>query len=409
MQKQYLCRALFIAKQQTNTKRMSSTNTQRHIVFLPAWYPHKYDSMFGLFVRKHAEAAALSHHISVLYLYALEDSTAPLSVEHTQPQQQLSEWHIYYPKSKNPFLYLWRFVYYFFWGMGQIKKTRSIDAVHVHVLSRMGILASLYRLWHATPYIITEHWSRYLPSVNTYRGFWRKLLTSWSVKRAHAVLPVSHNLAQAMQQQGLSHPNYKVVNNVVAQVFFETQQPKGSITRAIHVSTFEDKSKNISGMLRNIAQLRKQGHTFEVVMIGIGQDYEAMQRLAADLGLLNSVVYFRGELQENELAQEMAQSHFLIMYSNYENVPVVISEAMACGLPVLATDVGGIHEHVNSSRGLLCPPQNDETFCQALEQMLHTHMHYNSQSINKYALQQFSYPAVAQELSHIYSEACQKK
>ena len=40
---------------------------RKHIVFLARWYPHRYDPMFGLFVQRHAEAAALFNDITVIY------------------------------------------------------------------------------------------------------------------------------------------------------------------------------------------------------------------------------------------------------------------------------------------------------------------------------------------------------
>ncbi len=375
-----------------------------HIVFLPAWYPHKYDAMFGLFVRKHAEAAALQHHINVLYLYALNDTHAKTSIEHTQ-SGNLSEWYIYYPKSKNPLLYLWRFLYYFFKGMRLIRQQKKIDLLHVHILSRMGVLAYLYNRLYGTPYVITEHWSRYLPSVNNFKGFWRKRLTRLSVKHAKAMMPVSQNLARAMQNHHLKNANYKIVNNVVADVFFQTSlnYPNTTKIRAVHVSTFENKSKNISGILHNIAHIAKTRSDFELIMIGYGMDYDKMRTLAKKLNLLNSYVFFKGEIDENTVATEMSKSHFLIMYSHYENMPVVISEAMACGLPVVSSDVGGISEHLTKDKGILCPPNQDTAFCQAFEYMLEHYSNYNRNHIRDYAQINFSYEGVANHLSEIYN------
>ncbi len=310
--------------------------------------------MFGLFVRKHAEAAALQHHISVLYLYALEDTHAKTSIEHTQ-DGNISEWYIYYPKSRNPIVYLWRFLRYFFKGMRLIQQQQKIDLLHVHILTRMGVLAYVYNKLHGTPYVVTEHWSRYQPNVNGFKGFWRKWLTRVSVKQAKAIMPVSHNLATAMQNHGLKNPNYKIVNNVVADVFFNTPltYPNTNKIRAVHVSTFEDKSKNISGILRNVAHIAQTHSNFELVLIGYGMDYDKMRTLAKELNLLDTHVFFKGEIDEDAVAMEMSKSHFLIMYSHYENMPVVISEAMACGLPVLSSHVGGIHEHLSTDKGML--------------------------------------------------------
>ena len=46
---------------------------RKHIVFLARWYPHRYDPMFGLFVQRHAEAAALFNDITVVYCQQTTD------------------------------------------------------------------------------------------------------------------------------------------------------------------------------------------------------------------------------------------------------------------------------------------------------------------------------------------------
>lgn len=47
---------------------------RKHIVFLARWYPHRYDPMFGLFVQRHAEAAALFNNITVVYCQQTTDN-----------------------------------------------------------------------------------------------------------------------------------------------------------------------------------------------------------------------------------------------------------------------------------------------------------------------------------------------
>ena len=47
---------------------------RKHIVFLARWYPHRYDPMFGLFVQRHAEAAALFNDITVIYCQQTTDN-----------------------------------------------------------------------------------------------------------------------------------------------------------------------------------------------------------------------------------------------------------------------------------------------------------------------------------------------
>ena len=48
---------------------------RKHIIFLARWYPHRYDPMFGLFIQRHAEAAALFNDITVIYCQQVDETT----------------------------------------------------------------------------------------------------------------------------------------------------------------------------------------------------------------------------------------------------------------------------------------------------------------------------------------------
>lgn len=373
----------------------------KHILFLPAWYPHKFDNMWGLFVRKHAEAISLHHHISILYLHAVEN------------QSQIEEWkevkedhiytlYIYYSKPKYKIWYIIRWLRLYFKGIRHIRKQKKPDIIHVHILSRMGLVAYLNYLIYKTPYIITEHWSRYLPNVNTYKGWFRKSLTEIVVKNAKAVLPVTANLKKAMISQGLLNNNYQIIPNVVDDMFFSSiPHQSGSVKRIIHVSTFEDRSKNISGIIDAIQQLKLKRNDFNLILIGDGQDFEKMKQKSKDLQLEGHII-FTGLLNTAELVNEYEQASFMIINSRYENMPVVINEAFACGLPVLSTNVGGISEHLNIDRGILIEPEQPNKLVEQINWMLDHYKDFDSSEIRKYASNHFSMKAVAQELNNIY-------
>ncbi len=386
------------------------SQSKKHILFLPRWYPNKYDNMWGLFVKKHAEAAALYNQVSVLYLEALDDGIENTEIEE-EKEKNLYTLYIYYPKPSNPLLYFIKFIRLFLFGIRKIKKERKIELVHVHILSRMGFLAYLYKFISGTPYIITEHWSRYLTIVNGFNGKLRFFLTRFVVKKAKAVLPVTSNLELAMKSHNLQNSNYQVIPNVVDDIFFEKDliDKKDTIIKVIHVSTFEDKSKNISGIIRGVKEILANRQDFKFYFIGDGMDFVRMKTLAKELEIDENHIEFMGLLEKEALVKEYLQANFMIINSHYENMPVVINEAFACGLPVLSTDVGGISEHLDSSRGRLIPVNNENAFYENFNWML-DHCHdFDSKSIRKYAQTHFSYTEVGSVLNEIYNKAIDPK
>ncbi len=238
-------------------------------------------------------------------------------------------------------------------GIRAIKtELEGIDLIHVHILTRLGVIALFNKVFRNIPYVISEHWSRYLPLTNEFKGGFRKWVTRIVVKHASAVTTVTQNLADAMQNHGLKNPNYKVLANVVTDDFLKSPKNKnleGAKTTFIHVSCFEDKSKNISGLLHVILSLSKKRSDFVFRLVGDGMDFEIMKQYAIDLGLDNKTIEFTGLLEGKELVNQMAAADVMVVFSNYENFPVVINESFALGIPVMATRVGGIPEFVNDT------------------------------------------------------------
>ncbi len=370
---------------------------QRHIVFLARWYPHKYDPMFGLFVQRHAEAAALYNKVTVVYVHADTAAKAKYDIERSM-ENGVDTIRIYYKKT-NRISSAIRF-----WKACQkgLAMADRPDLIHVHVLTRLGVVAWWEKLRHNTPYMITEHWSRYLPG-NDFHGLFRKIMTKTVVKNADRITTVSENLANAMRSHNLENNDYVILPNVVDVNQFKPIAHENDIPKIIHISCFEDKSKNISGLLHSLKALDDDGFEFQATLIGEGMDYYAMRDLCSQLQL-NHRVKFTGMLEGNALSDELASGDFLVLSSNYENMPVVILEALSCGLPVVSTQVGGIAEIINPGNGLLVPACDMQGLKNAMKEMCENHQKYNAQSLRETIVSKYSKEKVGQLLTQWYQE-----
>ena len=421
---------------------------RKHIVFLARWYPHRYDPMFGLFVQRHAEAAALFNDITVVYCQPIEPQSRDASITPKKNEQYVidtSKHHndasitpkkneqyvidtskqknfeivrtlennvdtirIYYKKPKNKIMSLLRFYRANMIGLRLGRKDgrgepRPCDLIHVHILTRLGVIAWIQKLLHKTPYIITEHWSRYLPG-NDFGGFFRKLATKIVVRNAKSVTTVTENLTKAMQNHGLKNDNYVVLPNVVNLDMFHISEKKNNTPcKIIHVSCFEDKSKNISGLLESLKIVEQKGIDFQCTMIGEGMDFDLMKAKAVELQLINKVS-FTGLLEGQKLADELSSGDFLVLSSNYENMPVVILEALASGLPVVSTNVGGIKEMIDETKGILVEPRNKEALAEAIIKMIKTHNEYDPDYLRKSVIERYGYESVGRFLDSIYNK-----
>jgi len=386
------------------------------VLHLSRWYPNRYDPMPGLFIQRHAEAVSKYCDVGLVYVHAVDYSEQSQRYEvHIQQVNGVPTSKIYYQNPcKNIFLLSKLIKMYRFYKANKIgirairTELEQIDIIHIHILTRLGLIALYYRIFHRIPYVISEHWSRYLPLTNEFKGSFRKWVTRIVVKYASAVTTVTQNLANAMQNHGLKNANYNVLANVVTDDFLsypKTGKQGNTKTTFIHVSCFEDKSKNISGMLHVILSLSKKRHDFQFKLVGEGMDFEFLKQYAHDLGLNDETIEFTGLLEGKRLVNEMASADALVVFSHYENFPVVINESFALGIPVIATAVGGIPEFVNDTNGRLLEAADETALENLLNKFLDGTLVFDRQSIQNKARHEFSPDALGKQLYGIYKEA----
>ena len=384
------------------------------VLYLARWYPNRYDPMPGLFIQRHAEAANKYCKVGVVYTHVVDGEKingfeTELSMINGVPTAK-----IYYSNSKInipvilPIVKAFRFFRANAIGIKKInEELEGFDAIHVHVLTRLGIIALWYKWFKGKPFVISEHWSRYLPSTGDYKGGLRRWLTRLVVKNASVVTTVTKNLARAMQDHGLKNPNYRVLANVVTDDFLKypakEKRYKGRVT-FIHISCFEDKSKNITGLLRVIKSLSLERNNFKFKLVGEGMDFDSIKQYAREIGLGTIALKFTGLLEGKELVKEMASADLMVVFSNYENFPVVINESFSLGIPVIATRVGGIPEYVNSSNGRLLKAGDEKTLEKLLVNYLDGKMKFNNQKIKQESRKIFSPETIGQELCDIYRD-----
>jgi len=386
------------------------TETRPKILFLPKWYPHRQDPMPGLFVKNQAEAVYRFCDVAVLYVHGDRDCPNAYEVDFTEENNVIVV-RVYYkvPSLKIPlagsFLKLFRFLKAYRLGFHLLTNFEP-DILHVHVLTRTGLIALIYRIFKRTPYIVSEHWSRYFPENNTYKGFLRKLLTRIIVRHSSALIPVSEKLKQAMIANGLNNRQVFIIPNSVDMDRFVipgNRNPRDK-KKIIHVSCFEDKSKNITGFLHAVKFVLEKRYDFEVSIIGEGPDFEYCRNAARDMGFNEDVVKFPGQKDAVELAAIMGDADFLVLSSNYETFGTVVIESLACGTPVVATAVGVVPEIINEANGIITSPGDMQALGEAIMVMLDKCSTYDRKQIRETVWNKFSKEMVGLQLYEIYSK-----
>lgn len=152
---------------------------------------------------------------------------------------------------------------------------------------------------------------------------------------------------------------------------FQYESDSRSKRKVLAVGYFAD-YKGFDYLLRAGHVLSSRGLDYEIELVGDGPKANSLKRLAADLKI-EQRVKFMGWLPPGDVRTTMSRATTLVHPSNGlgDAVPTVIKEAMATGLPVIASNVAGIPELLdNGSCGILIPPRNVEALANAIEKLL---------------------------------------
>ena len=374
------------------------------ILFLPRWYPSKTDPMPGLFIKRHEEVASHFADVAVLAIIPSKD-LSEIEIEKRDHRFTL----LYYFKQGhtgslfiNKLINQYRWLYALLNGYRIVRKEmKGFDLLHVNVLTRLGVFALLISYIENTPYVITEHWTRYLNG--GFNGKLRRAMTRLVVRKSQKVSTVTDDLWKAMQSYGMVNSNHMVLQNVAEDFYFNSVNVINQ-KRFVHISCFTDRSKNISGLLRVLARMSRSGVDFECVLVGEGEDLEMLQTYAVELGLESPLVQFKGLLTGEALVKAMRSASFLVLFSNYENMPVVINEAFAVGIPVIATNTGGISEHVKEWNGRLVKPQDEDALFSTIRSFIEKDHDFDAEKIKDYAELWFGSSAVEKQLKELYAD-----
>jgi glycosyltransferase involved in cell wall biosynthesis len=206
-----------------------------------------------------------------------------------------------------------------------------------------------------------------------------------------------------MNAHGLKN-SYIRIGNVVDTDLFVPLSHHGIVPfKFVHVSTINDKEKNISGIIEAAHFLHHKNISFRIDIVGDGPERETFEALAQQYHLLNKVVFFHGFKLPQEVATLMAQAHCFILNSNYEGLPCVLLEAMSCGIPVISTKVGAVPEIIDFKEGMMIKPDDAKELSIAMEDMISSYGQYSSNEIRTRMIEKYSYPAIAKDFDTIFN------
>ena len=235
------------------------------------------------------------------------------------------------------------------------------DIVHAHAVDVGGSVASIAR-GQGIPVVLTCHgvWFPHRPRWSPLGWMERSLL-----RRGYdAITTVDRASAKELRDRGWS--NVIVVPNGVDLSEFAGIDPPSDGTIRVLFAGRHVYQKGIDVLLEATARVRSQSaDPFVLELAGDGPERTRLERKAKDLGL-GEVARFLGPLPRPDLIRAYRRATAFVLPSRFEGFPLVILEAWAAGLPVIATAVGGVLDLCDESNAWLVPPENPGALADAM-------------------------------------------
>ena len=372
----------------------------KNILFLSSWFPSKVHSTLGNFVKYHALAASKFNKIYVLYIVA-DDSVNGYQIDSFK-ENNLSITIVYFRRG---FIKYFNYLIAFRKGLKFLitKKFLKIDLVHMNIM-HPGIWQALYlKFFYKLPYIVSENWHGFQDLSKYQLSYLQTKLIEFGFKKSSMICPVSNQLKKCMVNAGFK-ANFSIIPNVVnTNVFnFQNDKPATKFFTFLHISTLDDSIKNVSGIIDAFEKLEQPNLILKIV--GDGPIDWILNRVKT-LKSSNTIIVNK-EMKHQDVATEMQLADVFVLFSNIENLPLVLIESISCGTPFISSNVGGVAELHNNELGVLVEAGNVEELTIEMNNIIKNLNKYNPQKIRQFAIDQYSDEVVGKKFNDLYIQLC---
>lgn len=246
----------------------------------------------------------------------------------------------------------------------------GINVIQTHSY-KANVLGFCLRLLWGKPWIAFAHGYTH--------GGWKiriyQLIDKIVLRYADRVIAVSESMKTLLVQLGVQEEKIRLIYNAIE---LPHQNPEGAtVVRDRHGLAPDRKvigvigrlspEKGLMDFLKALEQTITSMPNVVALLVGEGPDQAALEQFATSHGLGERVV-FTG--YQEKVADYYQALDLLVLPSLTEGLPNVVLEAMSFGVPVLATNVGGVSEIINADNGVLVPPGDPDTLAAKMVELL---------------------------------------
>lgn len=283
-----------------------------------------------------------------------------------------------------------------------VKEEGMPDVVHAHIISIAYLISFVKDKYHL-PFVITEHWTK--TNVDNIPQWLRN--QSKTYYKADKVICVSQALAGSLKR------NFQVesivINNMVSNLFFQSskKERKEKMFRFVACGAFRENRNKGFDILVDAFALGRFPKTVSLDIVGDGPDRPFIEAKIVQNNLSDQI-HLLGMKTPEEVSDLLCNSDCFVLSSRLETFSIVVIEAMAKGLPVIATRCGGPETFLRPEHGILVEKENVKELADAMNYMVDHYSDYNSEDIREYCYNHFSQDVIADQIIGVYNKVLNK-
>jgi len=275
------------------------------------------------------------------------------------------------------YLRLITYLFSLFFSLMILMKRYDFDVIHAHSVIPTGFIASIVSKLFNKPLIITVHGM----DINNFLGNFLMLkLIVFSLNLSNNIITVSKDLYEKIIQLGVDKDKIIILRNAIDIKRFKPKKNK-QIRKKFKIDPedklilfvgYLDKFKGIFEVVESFNILKSKYKNLKLMFVGKGPKKMEIQKIVSKNKMEDDVI-FTGQVKPKKIQDYYQAADFFVLpsYSEGGGPPLVVLEAMGCGIPVVVSDVGGIPEVLEDGKNcFLVPPQNIEILTEKLGKLI---------------------------------------
>jgi glycosyltransferase involved in cell wall biosynthesis len=369
-----------------------------NILLLTHSYPNRSDALKGIFIREQAQLLSSFFDVTVV-LFRVDYSHFKFFPEYSFSKVatgKLTEYEVTIHKSLpgiTQIIYIlttYRFI------VKEILNKNRPDLIHSHLSYPAGFLGTIIQKRKGIPNILTEH-----TKIRAYtRSWFHKQCLNYTYRNTCSIVSVSNTLKTEINQVFNRH--ISVIYNYVDVDKFKIPGTKdGDKINIGFIGRLGNYNKGLDLLLAAVSQLGRKDFLLHIG--GSGSLIPHFKENAKELGIETNCKFY-GEIPRDKIPEFYSCLDMFVLASRYETFGIVIIEAMASGIPVIATKCGGPQEIVTPSTGILVENENIGELTAAITYISENRSLYKAEVIRRYVKDNFGKQVFVKQISKLYNE-----